>query len=119
MNDQSLLLPIADFLRTLIQESIRSEMRSAGERTTPTLNEIVSLDEAVLITGKPHSEIYKRTMQRARINCPDPLPFLKDGKFLKFKRSELTAWSLRQLKRPADIGAAVSLELAKSAGRKR
>lgn len=120
MTDQFIFSPISlDALGIFIQEHVRAGMNGATIPINPAKNEIVSLEEAEIITGKPKAALYKKTMPKFRINDPDPLPYFKDGKFLRFKRSELEAWCVRRLKRPVDISGDTSLILARSALRKR
>jgi predicted DNA-binding transcriptional regulator AlpA len=85
----------------------------------PTIKrDLCTLTDAVEITGLQKSPLYKLTMPKNRANDPDPMPFYKSGKFLRFRRIELEAWVERRLIRP-DEGSRAALILAKSAGRKR
>lgn len=84
----------------------------------PIKSDDIDFDEALKILKRGKSTVYRLTMQQFRVNDPDPLPYFKDGKFLRFKRSELEAWMKRRLTRPTDESQA-ALTLAKSAGRKK
>lgn len=121
MDNQIILSQIGTTdLRTWIQESVRLGIQEALLPKENIKSDICDLDEAELITGKPKPAIYKLSMEKNRINDPDPLPCYKYGKFLRFKRSELQDWTNRRLKPREDMSSSkVSIELAKSALRKR
>jgi len=44
----------------------------------------------------PESWVYEQTRNRASVRCPDPLPCMKVGRYLRFKWSDVLAWLERQ-----------------------
>jgi excisionase family DNA binding protein len=44
----------------------------------------------------PESWVYEQTRNRASVRCPDPLPVMKVGRYLRFKWSDVLAWLERQ-----------------------
>src|SRR5580700_5854671 len=44
----------------------------------------------------PESWVYEQTRNRASVRCPDPLPHMKVGRYLRFKWSDVLVWLERQ-----------------------
>ena len=108
-----------DDLFARIDESVRRAIEGALLPKESVKSDICDLEEAEKITGIKKAALYKLSMDKFRVNDPHPLPCYKSGKFLRFNRAKLQDWSFERLKPKVNISEGVSLELAKSALRKR
>jgi hypothetical protein len=76
-----------------MQESVEL-FHAAAERLSP--REILTPAQ---LAGRLHvkpSWVYEQTRERADVRTPDPLPFIKMGRYLRFDWRDVVAWLDRQ-----------------------
>jgi excisionase family DNA binding protein len=57
---------------------------------------VLSLSEAASLLGLTKQQLYQLTRERSRCRQARPLPFLRLGKRLAFRRESIEAWIISQ-----------------------